>query len=143
MALQPEQMPEWLQQLLQRQEIAIATLVEKVGQLEGSSQLPDPRVDASITTNSPIPQPSVNTSLYPSDSITGRRPKPRLPNPESFDGKNLAYYPQFEGLLRAKLDIDGTAIGGERERVWYRFGRLAGAAGSRIYPEINAFQAPD
>jgi hypothetical protein len=52
----------------------------------------------------------------------------------------MAIYPQFEGLLRAKLEIDGEAIGGERERVWYGFGRLAGEAAGRIYPWIGYAQ---
>ncbi|RAL68294.1 hypothetical protein DID88_007024 [Monilinia fructigena] len=48
----------------------------------------------------------------------------------------LTYFPQFEGLLRAKLEIDGPAIGQEKERVWYAFGRLSGEAAARIFPWI-------
>lgn len=69
-----------------------------------------------------------------------RRPKPSLPNPDKFDGKDLALYPQFEGILRAKLEIDGQSIGGEKEQVWYGFGRLSGDAAGRIYPWISYAQ---
>jgi hypothetical protein len=69
-----------------------------------------------------------------------RRPKPHLPNPDKFDGKDMALFPQFEGTLRAKLEIDGGAIGGEKEQVWYGFGRLAGDAAGRIYPWIGYAQ---
>ena len=66
-----------------------------------------------------------------------RKPKPCLPNPEKFDGSELGFFPQFEGLLRAKLEIDGPSIGQEKERVWYAFGRLSGDASARIYPWIE------
>ena len=70
---------------------------------------------------SPTPEPATYT-------------KPRLPNPGKFDGTDLALYPQFEGLLRAKLEIDATAIGGEKERAWYGFGCLEGVVVGRIFP---------
>jgi len=63
-----------------------------------------------------------------------RKPKLCLLHIEKFDGKDLNFFPQFEGLLRAKLEIDGEAIGGEKERVWYAFGRLTGDAAARIFP---------
>jgi hypothetical protein len=50
-----------------------------------------------------------------SDDI--KKPKPSLPHPDQFDGSKLSYFPQFETLLRAKIEIDGPAIGQERERV--------------------------
>ena len=49
-------------------------------------------------------------------------------------------FPQFEGLLQAKLQIDGPSIGGENEKVWYGFGRLSGDAAGRIYPWMTYAQ---
>jgi hypothetical protein len=42
--------------------------------------------------------------------------------------------------LRAKIKINGVAIGGEEERVWYGFGRLKGEGVSRVYPWIEHTQ---
>ena len=64
------------------------------------------------------------------------RSRPSLPHPDRFDGKDLSLYPQFEGLLQAKLHIDAASIGGETEQVWYAYGRLSGEAAGRIYPWV-------
>ena len=68
------------------------------------------------------------------DAGAVRRPKPSLPHPDKFDGENLMLFPQFEGNLQAKLFIDGAAIRGEMEKVWYAYGRLSGRASTHIYP---------
>ena len=80
--------------------------------------------------------PALNT---PSSSIMESvvRSKAHLPNIDKFDGKDLSMYPQFEGMLKAKLEIDGKSIGGPEEQVWYGFGRLTGDAASRMFPWIS------
>jgi hypothetical protein len=93
------------------------------------------------TTPGPTPNrmPSPPLQQVPLESVV-RRPRPSLPNPDQFDGKNQALFPQFEGILRAKLNIDGRTIGGENEQVWYAFGRLSGEAAGRIYPWMTHAQ---
>ena len=66
-----------------------------------------------------------------------KRPKPSQPDPERFTGEDESVYPQFKGLLDAKLHIDGRAIGTEEECVWYAFGRLGTKAQGRIFPWMN------
>ena len=41
-----------------------------------------------------------------------KRPRHKMDDPERFDGTDLSLYPQFEGLLFAKLEI-----GNEKEKV--------------------------
>jgi hypothetical protein len=133
--------PQWLREAFEAQarqlaELAaqqantMASLASRIDDIEERrSTLPVPPVahTPNTTTREPTPEPAAYT-------------KPRLPNPEKFDGTDLALYPQFEGLLRAKLEIDATAIGGEREKVWYGFGRLSGDAAGRIFPWMGYAQ---
>jgi hypothetical protein len=79
-----------------------------------------------------IPSPPLIQQVIHKPAV--RRPRPSLLNPDQFDGKKPALFPQFEGILRAKLEIDGYTIGGENEQVWYAFGRLSSEAAGRIYP---------
>jgi hypothetical protein len=76
--------------------------------------------------------------------ITGngpvKRPRHKMDDPEKFDGTDLSLYPQFEGLLYAKLEIDSEAIGNEKEKVWYGFSRLKEGAAGRIYPWIDTYK---
>jgi len=67
-----------------------------------------------------------------------RKPKPSLSDPERYDHTDKTLYPQFAGLLRAKVRIDGLSIGNEQEKAWYMFGRLKGDAAKRIFPWLNA-----
>ncbi len=103
---------------------AVARLEERIASYE------DLRAEAT-TPPASIQPPPLHTD---ETNIEPRRTKPRLPNPEKFDGTDLSLFPQFEGSLRAKLQIDGGAIGQEKEQVWYAFGRLSGKAGERIFP---------
>ncbi|OJD12105.1 hypothetical protein ACJ73_09409 [Blastomyces percursus] len=41
-------------------------------------------------------------------------------------------------ISRAKIAIDGQAIGNEQARVWYAFGRLEGKASARIHPWVDS-----
>jgi hypothetical protein len=137
-----EDAPQWLQEafaaqsrqlaeLAAQQASSMATLANRISQIEERPTTQDENLQ--IPTYTPAPTPEL------ADIV--RRPKPRLPNPDKFDGKDKALYPQFEGLLRAKLQIDGPAIGGEYEQVWYVFGRLSDEAAGRIYPWISFAQA--
>jgi hypothetical protein len=103
---------------------AVAMLANRIDAYEGQAQT------QSGPTEDPTPSPLLPASLDP----TVRRPRPSLPDPDKFDGKNLALYPQFESMLKAKLEIDCRTIGGENEQVWYAFGRLSGEAAGRIHP---------
>jgi len=108
----------------------MATLVSRISQVE---ERPQVRTETLYPPTPDFTTPSPTPGL--ADYV--RKPKPCLPNPDKFDGKDKALYPQFEGSLRAKLRIDGPAIGGENEQVWYAFGRLADEAAGRIYPWIS------
>lgn len=51
-----------------------------------------------------------------------RRPRPVLPDPDKFNGKD---YDTWLPLIKAKLDLDGDALGGtEKAFFWYVYGRL-------------------
>ena len=85
--------------------------------------------------NLQVPPFTPTSTREPSPTPTVR-PRPSLPHPDKFDGRDLSLYPQFEGFLQAKLHIDAASIGGETEQVWYAYGRLAGEAAGRIYPWV-------
>ena len=70
-----------------------------------------------------------------------KRPRPVLPDPETFDGINRAMYLQFKTKLLAKLSVDREALGGPNERLWYAFGRLSGSAAAQILPWISIHAA--
>ena len=131
------QAPEWLRTLLgQQQEMmaqmanqfstSMANMADRISHLEEGPRL------------TPAASPAPEQQAPRTD--TGRRVKPRLPDPERYDGTNPSLNPQFEGLLRAKLEIDGSAIGSESDKVWYAFGRLTGPAAGRVYPWVNAYK---
>ncbi len=86
---------------------SMATMADRISQLEDSSRTPA------------NPTPSVTPA--PVETTTSAnpyyRPKPRLTDPERFDGANTSFFPQFTGLLEAKLQIDAASIGNEKERV--------------------------
>jgi len=139
------QIPQWLrafmenqqaqnqrqQEQAQRQQAAIEQLSAQI-QLNqaGPSQATPPAYVA------PQGTPTTNTPDVPDV----RRPKPRLTDPDRFDGKDLTLYPQFEGKLLAKLEIDGPSIGGIKEQIWYGFGRLEKKAAARIYPWMSTYK---
>jgi hypothetical protein len=136
--------PQWLQDILHSQNMqiqnlatqnanTIATMADRLNAYEERLHAAPSRVSNPIA--SPLQPPSTTQ-----DDLVVRRPRPRLPDPEQFNGKNPALYPQFAGILRAKLEIDGRTIGGEKEQVWYAFGRLSGEAAGRIYPWMTHAQ---
>lgn len=120
--------PQWLRDAFQGLATQQAEIIERMAALEAAKQ------ERARTSNDA--SPLVFTPLENNE----KRPKARLPNPDKFDGTDLAAYSQFEGTLRAKLAFDGLAIGGESERIWYAFGRLTGSAAVRIYPWMESAQ---
>ncbi|RAL58005.1 hypothetical protein DID88_007023 [Monilinia fructigena] len=122
-AQQAEQQAQQMMNLTLQQAETIARLESRMALYETSRQ------ETPTSPEIPIATPPMLDNAV-------RKPKPSLPHPEKFDGSELTYFPQFEGLLRAKLEIDGPAIGQEKERVWYAFGRLSGEAAARIFPWI-------
>lgn len=148
---QAEGPPAWLLAMLQQQHETIerygkqmaenaaqqaaylATVTQRLAQMEGQRQVVTPSFQdtASYETMPPVPT---------TPAISEKRPRPRLSNPEKFDGGDCAKFPQFEGLLHAKLEIDGATIGGEKEQIWYSFNQLSGEAAQRIYPWMDYAQ---
>jgi hypothetical protein len=118
-----------LAELAAQQANTMANLATRIDSIDERTMTPNP---SRIQTPPPL--------HIPSQTLAIKRPKHCLPNPDKFDGEDATLYPQFEGLLRAKLEIDGEAIGGEKERVWYGFGRLSGGAASQIFPWLGYAQ---
>jgi hypothetical protein len=95
---------------------------------------------SSTTTGTPstgVPTPATGISAQVAPAVRTKKPKHTVPHPEKFTGEDEAAYPIFRGLLEAKLRTDGDAIGGEFEKVWYAFGRLADTASKRIFPWLQ------
>jgi hypothetical protein len=134
-----DEAPQWLHQAFaaqaqQIQELAaqnantMANLASRIDAQDERLRAPPGTTSARTMTPPLIPQ------ITPDPVV--RRPRPSLPHPDQFTGKNPALYPQFESMLKAKLEIDGRTIGEEKEQVWYAFGRLSGEAAGRIHPWI-------
>jgi hypothetical protein len=88
-----------------------------------------PPANSDLLTPSSTPQPQEDVV---------RRAKPTLSDPKRYDHSDKTLYPQFAGLLQAKVKHDGYAIGSEEKQAWYIFGRLEGVAARRIFPWIDA-----
>ena len=100
---------------------------------------PQSQLEPQGQTSGPSGQ-STGGNAAPTQTYSGRdegRPKPTQPNPHRFSGEDTTEYPQFRGLLEAKLRIDAAAIGGMDELVWFAFGRLKGTAAGRIWAWMN------
>lgn len=130
---QVTQAPQWLLDLLGKQSSQIAMLADKLDNLASQQNSPGLLTPNTLSGNTSPQLPADLTTLV-------RRPKAVLPDVTKYDGLDKALYPQFAGSLRAKLEIDGEAIGGERERVWYGFGRLKGEGAGRVFPWIEHAQ---
>jgi hypothetical protein len=125
------QIQDMFSQLASHQE---SMLIERFAQMQASLESRIPQAQGT-----PITRPATNstTDLTPVPPISSiKRPRPRLPDPEKFNGEDLSLYPQFEGKLHAKLEIDRASIGEAKEQLWYGFSRLEGKAAARIYPWI-------
>lgn len=128
--------PEWLMAFMRAQQETNTRLEQGITQLQS-------RV-AGYNGNNPTPftdiprEPTSQSDTAAGPDNLGRRPKHSLTHPDKFTGDDESEFPQFKGLLEAKLEIDKEAIGTERECVWYAFGRLSGKAAGRIYPWMEA-----
>lgn len=70
---------------------------------------------------------------------TTTRSRPKMPDPEAYDGIEKSLYPPFISLLRAKLNVDRDALGSAYDRTWYAFGRLKGRAALQLLPWMDHF----
>lgn len=90
------------------------------------------RIGIIASTTTPVVHTPATITTDTTDVV--RKPKHSLLHPDKYDGSTPGFFSQFEGLLEAKLAIDGLAIGQEKEQVWYGFGRFSGDAAARIFP---------
>jgi hypothetical protein len=134
--------PQWLLQLLARQHdqmTALALQLEESNRQVAAIASQQRSYEAASTNNTQAQDDTLDASatpVEPTDPV--RRPKPSLNDPERYDHSDKSLYPQFAGLLRAKIKHDGLAIGGEEKQAWYMFGRLRGDAAKRIFPWVNS-----
>ena len=125
--------PDWLLAFMRSQQETNIRLEQGIAQLHAVTT-------ATGTPNSfTVPQAPASA---PASGLTdteegGKKPRHSQAHPDKFTGDDESSFPQFRGLLEAKLDIDRRAIGTERECVWYAYGRLAGTAAGRIYPWMD------
>ncbi|ODH34504.1 hypothetical protein ACO22_03103 [Paracoccidioides brasiliensis] len=85
-------------------------------------------------------QPSTNsTPLHPEQ----QRPKEKLAPLETFDGTDLVRYPAWRLNTRAKLRVDGGAIGPLDDQACYVFDRLHGAAATKFRSWMDAQTTTD
>ncbi len=122
------QQSQQMKELATQQAQMIATLAEKIALMKQvTPSMTRMSSDQSSVTSIP-PQPAMTIPVH-TDVIQ----KAKLPHPEKFTDEDKTMYPQFKGLLQAKLKIDGAVIESEREKVWYTFEQLADSAAVWIY----------
>ncbi|KAK4221747.1 hypothetical protein QBC38DRAFT_347391, partial [Podospora fimiseda] len=63
------------------------------------------------------------------------RPKPSLPNPDKFSGQQYTWE-NWEASIKAKIRIDGPAIGGPEAQFYYVYDRLEGKIQSLVMPQL-------
>ena len=68
-------------------------------------------------------------------SISPRRPKPSLPNPEKFNGKTYKFNTWLPAI-RAKLRIDGPAIGNSTAQFYYVYSNLESNIQVMVLPQL-------
>jgi len=104
--------PDWLLTFMRNQEQTNRRLETGISQLQAA---------ATRGNDSPSPATVPQTDTTPSKTVTTgldddlRKPKHSHPHPEKFTGEDETMFPQFKGLLEAKLEIDRKAIGTEKE----------------------------
>lgn len=121
--------PAWLGEILAAVHQQTTQIQQQATRIEGLENLARGNMMEGVTSDPPT------TGNGPV-----KRPRHKMDDPEKFDGIDLSLYPQFEGLLYAKLEIDSEAIGNEKEKVWYGFSRLKEGAAGRIYPWIDTYK---
>lgn len=127
------EIPGWLLTFMRSQQETNLRLEQGIAQLR---TMPATTATPSLFTDpqpfEPGPIPPVND-----DSYMEKKPRHSLTHPDKYTGEDETTFPQFRGLLEAKLEIDRKAIGTEKECIWYAYGRLAGTAAGRIYPWMD------
>ena len=149
--MDPALAPQWLTNTLAQLNAQLATLAEQQAnqmsriseQMETNSRQVSQLASQQASYAETIQQTAQQVATpAPTDTPVAtafvRKPKPSLSDPERYDHTDKTLYPQFAGLLRAKVRIDGLSIGNEQEKAWYMFGRLKGDAAKRIFPWLNA-----
>ena len=86
---------------------------------------------------------AANTSSQSVAWPAATRPRPILPDPDTFDGSDRALYPEFRSKLDAKLTLDQAALGSHCEMLWYAYYRLSGAAAGQILPWMKIYAKLD
>ena len=136
----PENAPMWLQQLFQQQQRQIAQQQEQMTQMNQMIQQQGQQISqiTNVAQQQQHPIQAMPTAGSVANSA-GKRPRPKLPDPEKFSGEDLSLFPQFFSQLKAKLKIDAESIGNENDRVWYGFSRLSGKAAARVHPWVSTY----
>jgi hypothetical protein len=85
------------------------------------------------------------TTIAPVATVSSTQiPKQRMGRIHPYTDEDKSLYPQYKGLLEAKLDIDALALGtDDKERAWWAFGTLQGDAAKRIYPWVSLAKKTD
>lgn len=140
--------PQWLLDMLARQHEQLTALAEQHSdqvaalweRLDESNQqvaaLANQQASYEAATPHNLTLATLTLSLRSESPV--RRPKPPLSDPERYDHEDKALYPQFAGLLRAKIKRDGLAIGSEEKQAWDMFGRIKDAAAKKFFPWIES-----
>lgn len=143
-----DEIPAWAEsmvhQVMERQQATLSQQQDHFqGQLRALQEQFQTALRNTSTAATAAPTPVVQ-AVPTAATQASRRPRPKLPDPERFDGSDLTLFPQFLSQLKAKLRLDQEAIGGEIELLWYGFNRLGGKAAARIHPWIAATEpTPD
>src|SRR3954447_8316009 len=64
------------------------------------------------------------------------RPKPHLPDPQKFDGKSHRFRVWLPEI-KAKLRVDGEAIGDNTARFYYVYGNLEPTVQAMVLPQLS------
>ncbi|KAJ9473800.1 hypothetical protein VN97_g13280 [Penicillium thymicola] len=68
---------------------------------------------------------------------SSKRPKSSLPDPEKFSGQAFKY-DTWDAAIRAKLAIDGPAIGDSTAQFYYVYLNLASQVQAMVFPQLSS-----
>ena len=120
------------QQLIEAHEVQIQALHAQV-----QSLLQQIQAQAQQLNDMAQAQPQTQPQAQPQDlpQLT-RRPKPCLPDPDKFSGSLFAWDTWLPSI-KAKLRIDGDAIGGHEAQFFYVYSRLDGKVQALVMPQLQ------
>lgn len=130
--------PEWvLQQHKAQQEVNAQNAAANARMMAMLEALVAKQQPAALTTQQgATTTPTTSAPVATAPSI--HTPKQRMGKIHPYTDEDKSLYPQYKGLLEAKLDIDAFALGADdKERAWWAFGTLQGDAAKRIYPWVS------